>query len=195
VRHRLAPQVRPWHFPRGALFPALARVATSRLLPARLPRPHALSTSTQPRLRPVHASQVPSFPARCSFVTTDLNPYYDSFVRWQMDTLHQQVHSQGGRWKGASGSGKEAFLDAGRAAAARLPSSWAMGSRGRLAFNHKLYQTLFLAHTPAGPHCQGQTLCGLLAARRAAVRRPRPRVGRGCWPAGEKPRTRGRRWL
>lgn len=27
---------------------------------------------------------------RRSFVTTDLNPYYDSFVRWHMDTLHAQ---------------------------------------------------------------------------------------------------------
>lgn len=25
---------------------------------------------------------------RRSFVTTDLNPYYDSFVRWQMNKLH-----------------------------------------------------------------------------------------------------------
>lgn len=26
-----------------------------------------------------------------SFVTTDINPYYDSFIRWQFWTLHKQV--------------------------------------------------------------------------------------------------------
>lgn len=25
---------------------------------------------------------------RRSFITTDVNPYYDSFVRWQFETLH-----------------------------------------------------------------------------------------------------------
>lgn len=28
---------------------------------------------------------------RRAFVTTDLNPYYDSFVRWQFWTLYKQV--------------------------------------------------------------------------------------------------------
>jgi hypothetical protein len=26
-----------------------------------------------------------------SFITTDVNPYYDSFVRWQFEVLHKQV--------------------------------------------------------------------------------------------------------
>ena len=29
---------------------------------------------------------------RRSFITTDVNPYYDSFVRWQFNTLRKQVH-------------------------------------------------------------------------------------------------------
>eukprot|EP00887_Chlorella_sp_A99_P004074 scaffold11.g4074.t1 len=33
---------------------------------------------------------------RRSFVTTDLNPYYDSFVRWHMDTLHAQARRRWG---------------------------------------------------------------------------------------------------
>jgi leucyl-tRNA synthetase len=28
---------------------------------------------------------------RRSFITTDMNPYYDSFVRWQFWTLKKQV--------------------------------------------------------------------------------------------------------
>lgn len=28
---------------------------------------------------------------RRSFITTDVNPYYDSFVRWQFNTLKKQV--------------------------------------------------------------------------------------------------------
>jgi leucyl-tRNA synthetase len=28
---------------------------------------------------------------RRAFVTTDMNPYYDSFVRWQFWTLYKQV--------------------------------------------------------------------------------------------------------
>lgn len=28
---------------------------------------------------------------RRSFITTDVNPYYDSFVRWQFNTLKTQV--------------------------------------------------------------------------------------------------------
>lgn len=29
---------------------------------------------------------------RRSFITTDANPYYDSFVRWQMNKLHSLNH-------------------------------------------------------------------------------------------------------
>lgn len=29
----------------------------------------------------------------CSFITTDVNPYYDSFVRWQFNVLHKQVRA------------------------------------------------------------------------------------------------------
>ena len=35
---------------------------------------------------------------RRSFITTDLNPYYDSFVRWQFRTLYRQVNAIEGRW-------------------------------------------------------------------------------------------------
>lgn len=31
---------------------------------------------------------------RRSFITTDVNPYYDSFVRWQFELLHKQVRRQ-----------------------------------------------------------------------------------------------------
>ncbi len=33
------------------------------------------------------------FPAysACSFVTTDINPYYDSFIRWQFWALYKQA--------------------------------------------------------------------------------------------------------
>jgi leucyl-tRNA synthetase len=30
---------------------------------------------------------------RRSFITTDMNPYYDSFVRWQFWTLKKQVRA------------------------------------------------------------------------------------------------------
>jgi hypothetical protein len=32
----------------------------------------------------------PFLPPR-SFITTDVNPYYDSFVHWQFEVLHKQV--------------------------------------------------------------------------------------------------------
>jgi len=35
---------------------------------------------------------------RRSFITTDMNPYYDSFVRWQFWTLKKQVSSNAVRW-------------------------------------------------------------------------------------------------
>ncbi len=28
---------------------------------------------------------------RRSFITTDVNPYYDSFIRWQFEVLRRQV--------------------------------------------------------------------------------------------------------
>jgi leucyl-tRNA synthetase len=31
---------------------------------------------------------------RRSFITTDANPYYDSFIQWQFRTLYKQVHAQ-----------------------------------------------------------------------------------------------------
>jgi hypothetical protein len=31
---------------------------------------------------------------RRSFITTDMNPYYDSFVRWQFWTLYRQVRGR-----------------------------------------------------------------------------------------------------
>lgn len=31
---------------------------------------------------------------RRSFITTDMNPYYDSFVRWQFWTLYRQVRAR-----------------------------------------------------------------------------------------------------
>ena len=31
---------------------------------------------------------------RRSFITTDVNPYYDSFIRWQFGVLRRQVHSR-----------------------------------------------------------------------------------------------------
>jgi leucyl-tRNA synthetase len=34
---------------------------------------------------------------RRSFVTTDANPYYDSFVRWQITRLHELGHIQFGK--------------------------------------------------------------------------------------------------
>ena len=34
---------------------------------------------------------------RRSFITTDVNPYYDSFVRWQFDLLRRQVNPSFGR--------------------------------------------------------------------------------------------------
>ena len=30
---------------------------------------------------------------RRSFITTDVNPYYDSFIRWQFGVLRRQVHA------------------------------------------------------------------------------------------------------
>jgi hypothetical protein len=36
----------------------------------------------------------PYFLPSRSFITTDVNPYYDSFVRWQFEVLHKQV-----RWR------------------------------------------------------------------------------------------------
>ena len=30
---------------------------------------------------------------RRSFITTDVNPYYDSFIRWQFEVLRRQVRS------------------------------------------------------------------------------------------------------
>ena len=30
---------------------------------------------------------------RRSFVTTDVNPYYDSFIRWQFNILREQVRT------------------------------------------------------------------------------------------------------
>ena len=33
---------------------------------------------------------------RRAFITTDMNPYYDSFVRWQFWTLYKQVRIWGG---------------------------------------------------------------------------------------------------
>lgn len=30
---------------------------------------------------------------RRAFITTDMNPYYDSFVRWQFWTLYKQVRT------------------------------------------------------------------------------------------------------
>lgn len=37
---------------------------------------------------------------RCSFITTDVNPYYDSFVRWQFEVLHKQVCRTTDGWLG-----------------------------------------------------------------------------------------------
>jgi len=34
---------------------------------------------------------------RRAFITTDMNPYYDSFVRWQFWTLYKQVGGRRGR--------------------------------------------------------------------------------------------------
>ena len=31
---------------------------------------------------------------RRSFITTDVNPYYDSFVRWQFEALRRQVRAR-----------------------------------------------------------------------------------------------------
>lgn len=40
-------------------------------------------------LKPVLACPRWTLP-HCSFITTDVNPYYDSFVRWQFEVLHKQ---------------------------------------------------------------------------------------------------------
>lgn len=34
---------------------------------------------------------VVAFTPLCSFVTTNVNLYYDSFVRWQFEVLHKQA--------------------------------------------------------------------------------------------------------
>lgn len=39
---------------------------------------------------PDPAVACPSGLPECSFITTDVNPYYDSFVRWQFEVLHKQ---------------------------------------------------------------------------------------------------------
>ena len=36
-------------------------------------------------------------------MTTDVNPYYDSFVRWQFEVLHKQVRAGGGAVQGDEG--------------------------------------------------------------------------------------------
>ena len=43
--------------------------------------------------RTAPTARVPTRPQSlpcCSFITTDVNPYYDSFVRWQFEVLHKQ---------------------------------------------------------------------------------------------------------
>ena len=38
----------------------------------------------------IHAHTHNQVDWRRSFITTDVNPYYDSFVRWQFDTLKER---------------------------------------------------------------------------------------------------------
>lgn len=122
LRHRLAPQVGPqasgsascgrsqvpfWSGPTsaGSVVPCVASAwaqlqfssTPTRLLPAseacssaHFPCPSLTPPCSLHSLLTLHPRPPPH---PLSFITTDVNPYYDSFVRWQFEVLHKQVGS------------------------------------------------------------------------------------------------------
>jgi hypothetical protein len=86
---------------------------------------------------------------RRAFITTDMNPFYDSFVRWQFWTLYKKVgwhggggsaRDRGGRGGRAAGSGRRCC---GPAAAALLLPAAPLAPRAR--------RPLTLSNLPAAP--------------------------------------------
>lgn len=90
------------------------------------------------------SSLVPQQPR--SFITTDVNPYYDSFVRWQFELLHKQV--------------RRATQLAAAVPRSLLPCCKSSKNRERQRLNH------LVLPINAGQDCEGQAVCRLLAPGR-----------------------------
>lgn len=197
------------------LSPAQGNPPSIRLSVPSLPGPvcPVLSALVSCLPLPMHTCPAPPPPhSSRSFITTDVNPYYDSFVRWQFEVLHKQA--SGGGASRAVRSAHHRGAAAVIATAASQPCWWV----GRLTCCRRTEHA-------AGQDCQGQALRRVLAPGRpgagasgrgiaqhparhaallhprprrpgpaqlararalpaAAVRRPRPRDGRGGGPPG-----------
>jgi hypothetical protein len=67
---------------------------------------------------------------RRAFITTDMNPYYDSFVRWQFWTLYKKV----GTGIGCGGAAVGAPRRGGEAALGRMRTALEAPERGTSGF-------------------------------------------------------------